>query len=618
MDKFLIKLPKPKDGQPSSSSNQPFVSSQVAPEVQRHTNSFPLSNMDSMLDFKSLEADPKDRMPISSYSPNIRDANELESRGNAGDSFTRDGFRMQDLKNQRQSIQSSFDKQSEKARSDYRMRLNASIDVARFLLTSGFPFRGHDESEGSEYKGAFLELLKWYGDRSFDVGRVILGNAPQNDMMICPTIQKDIVEACAKETTKAIIEDLDGDYFGILVDESKDVSHKEQMALILRYVNKSGMVIERFVGYDGASNMQGEINGLKSLILQDTSSAYSIHCFAHQLQLALVEIHLDNIKKISWKSCLNLEKFIPGKDMKRDCPYHLDRFAAENLLSKIHEFEFVFMLHLMFKVLLLTNELNKVLQKKDQDIVNAMGLLDLSKKRLQMMREDEWDSMMDEVRLFCGKHGISIPKMNEDYSNGKSKRKRSNISYLHHFRVEVFYAVIDLALQELNNRFDVVTSDLLLGMASLSPVDSFANFHKDRIMKLAEYYPSEFGDKELRELNFQLDDFIVYAQKCDSKFLNLKGIKDLAKVMIETKLDQTWSLVYLLVKLTLIIPVATASVERAFSSMKYIKNDLRNRMDEDLLNGCLVCYIERSIFKNVSNDAIIDRFQNMKTRRGQL
>ncbi|KAL3351740.1 hypothetical protein AABB24_020025, partial [Solanum stoloniferum] len=74
MDKFLIKLPKPKDGQPSSSSNQPFVSSQVASEVQRHTNSFLLSNTDNMLDFKSLEADPKDRMPISSYGPNIRDA----------------------------------------------------------------------------------------------------------------------------------------------------------------------------------------------------------------------------------------------------------------------------------------------------------------------------------------------------------------------------------------------------------------------------------------------------------------------------------------------------------------------------------------------------------------
>ncbi|KAH0745130.1 hypothetical protein KY285_006787 [Solanum tuberosum] len=431
--------------------------------------------------------------------------------------------RMQDLKNQRQSIQSSFDKQSEKARSDYRMRLNASIDVARFLLTSGFPFRGHDESEGSEYKGAFLEVLKWYGDRSFDVGRVILGNAPQNDMMICPTIQKDIVEACAKETTKAIIEDLDGDYFGILVDESKDVSHKEQMALILRYVNKSGMVIERFLGYDGASNMQGEINGLKSLIYK----IRHLHILFTVL-LTNCNWHLDSLRQhqedkleellkfgeVHTGQGLNQERGLqrPGdtrwgshfktldnfliffssivnvlKNMKRDCPYYLDRFTAENLLSKIHEFEFVFMLHLMFKVLLLTNELNKVLQKKDQDIVNAMELLELSKKRLQMMREDEWDSMMDEVSLFCGKHGISIPKMNEDYSNGKSKRKRSNISYLHHFRVEVFYAVIDLALQELNNRFDVVTCDLLLGMASLSPVDSFANFHKDRIMKLAEY-----------------------------------------------------------------------------------------------------------------------------------
>ncbi|KAH0642298.1 hypothetical protein KY290_033900 [Solanum tuberosum] len=717
MDKFLIKLPKPKDGQPSSSSNQPFVSSQVAPEVQRHTNSFPLSNMDNILDFKSLEADPKDRMPISSYCPNILNAvrryyiqkkpcqpvdhifpktkfgdkmrqfrptwfkrrsqwleysikadaafclccylfkNELESRENAGDSFTRDGFRcwnkalerfkkhvgkvnsihhkcfnrMQDLKNQRQSIQSSFDKQSEKARSDYRMRLNASIDVARFLLTSGFPFRGHDESEGSEYKGAFLELLKWYGDRSFDVGRVILGNAPQNDMMICPTIQKDIVEACAKETTKAIIEDLDGDYFGILVDESKDVSHKEQMALILRYVNKSGMVIERFLGLSKKNSDVDKFFYVLTNILNTIGASFKRRDSLRQHQedkleelLKFGEVHtgqglnqergLQRPGDTRWGSHFKtLDNFLilfssivnVLKDMKRDCPYHLDRFTAENLLSKIHEFEFVFMLHLMFKVLLLTNELNKVLQKKDQDIVNAMGLLDLSKKRLQMMREDEWDSMMDEVSLFCGKHGISIPKMNEDYSNGKSKRKRSNISYLHHFRVEVFYAVIDLALQELNNRFDVVTSDLLLGMASLSPVDSFANFHKDRIMKLAEYYPSEFGDKELRELNFQLDDFIVYAQKCDSKFLNLKGIKDLAKVMIETKLDQTWSLVYLLVKLTLIIHVATASVERAFSSMKYIKNDLRNRMDEDLLNGCLVCYIERSIFKNIATTYLL-------------
>jgi len=98
------------------------------------------------------------------------------------------------------------------------------------------------------------------------------------------------------------------------------------------------------------------------------------------------------------------------------------------------------------------------------------------------------------------------------------------------------------------------------------------------------------SSNKLRELGFQLDSFIVYAQKCDSRFLNLKGIKDFARAMIVTKLDLTWPLIYLLVKLTLLIPVATASVERAFSSMKYIKNELRNKMDDDFLNDCLVCY----------------------------
>ncbi|XP_009628741.2 uncharacterized protein [Nicotiana tomentosiformis] len=162
--------------------------------------------------------------------------------------------------------------------------------------------------------------------------------------------------------------------------------------------------------------------------------------------------------------------------------------------------------------------------------------------------------------------------MDEDYTLGKSKRKRSGVSYLHHFRVKVLYTVIDLEFQELNDRFDVVTTDLLLGMASLNPVDSFANFDKDMTMKLAEYYPSEFSDNKLRELGFQLDSFIVYAQKCDSRFLNLKGIKDFARLMIVTKLDLTCPLIYLLVKLTLLIPVATTSVERAFSSMQAHQN----------------------------------------------
>ncbi|XP_019230269.1 PREDICTED: uncharacterized protein LOC109211220 [Nicotiana attenuata] len=152
-------------------------------------------------------------------------------------------------------------------------------------------------------------------------------------------------------------------------------------------------------------------------------------------------------------------------------------------------------------MLLLTNELNKALQKKDREIVNVR-LLELTKIRLQTMRESELESLMNEVYSFCGKHDIMIPEMDEDYP--RSKRKRSGVSYSHHFSVGVFYAVIDLQLHKLNSHFDVVTSDLLLGMACLNLVDSFANLEKDRIKKLAEYYPSEFDDNKFRDLSFQL------------------------------------------------------------------------------------------------------------------
>jgi hypothetical protein len=41
-------------------------------------------------------------------------------------------------------------------------------------------------------------------------------------------------------------------------------------------------------GYDGASNMRGEFNGVQKLIRDENPYAFYVHCFAHQLQLVVV------------------------------------------------------------------------------------------------------------------------------------------------------------------------------------------------------------------------------------------------------------------------------------------------------------------------------------------
>ena len=137
-------------------------------------------------------------------------------------------------------------------------------------------------------------------------------------------------------------------------------------------------------------------------------------------------------------------------------------------------------------------------------------------------------------------------------------------------------------------------------------------------MTLTKCYSNDFDDGKLRDLSYQLDTFIIHMRGGNSKFSNLQGIRDLVKALVEENLVETYSLVYLLIKLILILPVATATVERAFSFMKHKKNEMRNSIGDRYLNDCLVCYIERDVFANVSNDVIVDRFQNMKTRRGQL
>ncbi|XP_075083346.1 uncharacterized protein LOC142167088 [Nicotiana tabacum] len=208
--------------------------------------------------------------------------------------------------------------------------------------------------------------------------------------------------------------------------------------------------------------------------------------------------------------------------------------------------------------------------------------------------------------------------MDESYFPGKSKRKSSGICYSHHLRVDIFYSIIDVKLQELNDCFDVVSSDLLFVMASLNPTNSFANFDKGKIMTLAKCYSNEFDEVQIRDLSYQLDTFIIHMRAGNPKFSNLQRISDLAKLLVETNLVETYSYVYLLIKLTLILHVATATMERAFSSIKQIKNEERNNMGDQYLNNYLVYYIERDVFINVSNDVIIDRFQNMKVRRGQL
>jgi len=431
-------------------------------------------------------------------------------------------------------------------------------------------------------------------------------------------------------------------------------------------------------GYDGASNMRGELNGLQSLILRDSKTAYYVHCFAHQLQLVIVatmrkhkgvsnflnmisillnvvggsakrrdmirDINYEQVQKalgcgqletgtgLNQEQCLqrpgdtrwsshyktlkSLVNMFPTivevlKVVEKDDRDWKNRDQASNLLVYFQSFDFVFYLHLLLTTLTATNTLSLALQRKDQDIVNAIGCVNSTRLHLHDLRRDGWDKLLDEVNEFCDLHEIDRVEMESTYIDPRQPRKKSGITNKHHYAVDCFNDIIDWLVQELDSRFSETTSQLLVCSAAFNPRESFQAFNGENLMSLAKLYPDDFSNDDLRDLSHQLRLYIADV-RADDRFSNINTIGELSQKMVETGKYRLYPLVYRLLKLVLVLPVATATVERCFSSMKIVKTSLSNRMGDEHLSHRLICYIEKEEMKNVSNEAVVHRFMTME------
>ncbi|XP_050207810.1 uncharacterized protein LOC126657197 [Mercurialis annua] len=459
------------------------------------------------------------------------------------------------------------------------------------------------------------------------------------------------------------------------------------MAVMLRFVNKKGEIIEIFEhvsdtssrslkavldmlfarhnlslyrlrgqAYDGASNMRGEFNGLKALIQRKNPFAFYVHCFAHQMQLVVVAIAKHIAVVAEFFTNISMIVNIAGKGLNQptnlarpgdtrwgshhvtlvcllsmwgSALYMLERVyedaiereprgKASALIKLMEDFHFVFILHLMLKLLDITNILPHALQQKDQNIVNAMNLIEVLKIKLQDLRDNEWDALLHEVSMFCNKHSIVVPDREDQFLiPGRSRRVRHLVTCYHHHHNEVFLPVIDLFTVEMNDRFSEYSTELLRYISCLDPRDYFSRFDQHSLICLAKLYSDDLSATDLYFLREELEIYICEVRN-SSDFTSCEDLAILAIKMVQTGRHSTFPLIYRLIELALILPVATTSVERAFSAIKHVKSDVRNNMADEWLNDLTTCFVERDIFDSIDNEDILQHFQNKANRRIQL
>ena len=72
-----------------------------------------------------------------------------------------------------------------------------------------------------------------------------------------------------------------------------------------------------------------------------------------------------------------------------------------------------------------------------------MHLVTTTKTLIQKLRDDSWETLLEEVTSFCKHQDIEVPNMNVYFSNeGRSRLKKKSVAVEHHYRVDIFISTI--------------------------------------------------------------------------------------------------------------------------------------------------------------------------------
>ena len=236
--------------------------------------------------------------------------------------------------------------QIESEKQKWRHVLKCVLDIVLTLAERGLAFQGNSEKIGEPNNGNFLalvELLSRHDPVLMDhLHKVKLSQSEDQKKMhahyLSYHIQNEFINICSSIVKSKILEERsEAKYYSIMVDATPDVSHDEQHSFVIRYlslcddkyevkerflgflsdISKTGadifsMMLEylksndlpitdcRGQGYDNASNMSGQFNGVQKLITDVNPLCLYSPCACHTLNLCGTDSVKSNIEFVTF------------------------------------------------------------------------------------------------------------------------------------------------------------------------------------------------------------------------------------------------------------------------------------------------------------------------------
>ncbi|KAJ6993756.1 hypothetical protein NC653_016785 [Populus alba x Populus x berolinensis] len=156
------------------------------------------------------------------------------------------------------------------------------------------------------------------------------------------------------------------------------------------------------------------------------------------------------------------------------------------------------------------------------------GAIGASCKRMEVIREKQYAKIIEGL-----KHG--------EISSGQGLNQETSLKRYgdtrwgsHYVTIIYLLAMFSSVLDVLDDHFTETSIELLLCMTCLSPNDSFSNFNKEKLIRLALFYPGEFFIVDLMVLGDQLDAYIINLRG-DDEFSSIEDIASLVEKMVKTR-----------------------------------------------------------------------------------
>ena len=436
-------------------------------------------------------------------------------------------------------------------------------------------------------------------------------------------------------------------WYGIILDETSDISRTEQVSLCLSFA-LNGMKKEAFIGFystkstdgevlyelvkssitelnldlknivgkafDGAANMNGVHKGLSTRMKECSPFGIYVHCYGHVLNLALQDTMtqteplrnalgtiqaLYNFLEVSPKRhALFSDTEVQGEDLKLT----LKSSSTTRWSCRWEAVKAVYgqMERIVKALLPLSLDKDPKTYSESRALLTAICdrefIFGLCLLKVILSNTSEFE--LREARTLR-----ETPSRRLQALVGEHAQRQTQLTPESYHRINTYYASIDKVLSELELRFRGNDQEILCALGNICNSETP---DKESFSRIAKFYNI---DGEILEAEQKM-----YASFRRVRGLGYMTVSEILETMHENDLFDIFPEFSKVVHILAVIPATSCSAERSFSALRRLKTYLRSIMGQQRVSNIALINIERAYANSVVSN-VMDRILDIFGRR---